>query len=352
MKFAVVGTGSSALALAGDISLKGYSVNMGCLPQYEARLAPVLKKGGIEVSGAAVGGFARLNMVTTDMEKLIKGVDVIFMAAPAYHHEEFVSALAPYLEPGQFIVFISYFGAMRFRRWVKKFKIKDGVIPVETQSLAYAARLTDPGVVRIIAVKKNLPAAALSGDDTCRFLEKVSGVFPQMSAAENVMFTSFNNFCIVLFPVVMLMNAGRIEATLGRGWNLFSDGVTDSVARIMLEVDRERLALSESIGIKISSLTDFFIKPAKDARVTPGELSDAVRNNAYITNPLIPCPESLNDRYITETVPYGLVPWSSMGRMWNIPTPCIDSIIRMASVMNGTDYFGEGVNTEELGIKQ
>ena len=350
IKFAVVGTGSSALALAGDISIKGYLVNLGCLLRYESRLAPMREKGGIEVSDAAGDGFASLNMITTDIEQLIKGIDVIFIAAPAYHHEEFINAIASYLEPGQFIVFISYFGAIRFRGWSKKYKIKEGVIPIEMQSLPYAAIMTGPNAVRILAVKKNLPAASFNRDMTRSFLEKVSDVFPQMSEAKNVMYSSFNNPGVILFPVVMLMNIQRIESTERKDWNLFSDGVTDSVASILLKADYERLSLGKAIGIKINSLTELFVKSAKSSHVTPEELSYAIRNNAYVSNPLVPCPKSLNHRYITDTVPYGLVQWSSMGQMWNICTPCMDSIIRKASEINCSDYFNEGVGVEEMVI--
>ncbi len=58
-KFAVLGTGNSGQAYAADISLKGYSVNLAEVPEFENNLLAIEKKGGIEISGEAGNGFAR-----------------------------------------------------------------------------------------------------------------------------------------------------------------------------------------------------------------------------------------------------------------------------------------------------
>ena len=72
-KFAVLGTGNSGQAFAADITLKGYSVNLAEVPEFEENLRAIEKKGGIEISGEAGNGFARLNMLTTDLKEAIKG---------------------------------------------------------------------------------------------------------------------------------------------------------------------------------------------------------------------------------------------------------------------------------------
>jgi opine dehydrogenase len=118
-KFAVLGTGNSGQAYAADITLKGYSVNLAEVPEFEDNLRAIEKKGGIEIFGKAGNGFARLNMMTTDLKKAIKGVDIIIVGGSAYAHEPFSRALANDFEDGQFILFTSNFGALRFRNWMK-----------------------------------------------------------------------------------------------------------------------------------------------------------------------------------------------------------------------------------------
>ena len=63
-KFAVLGTGNSGQAYAADIALKGFSVNLAEVPEFEDNLLAIERKGGIDISGDASNGFAKLNMIT------------------------------------------------------------------------------------------------------------------------------------------------------------------------------------------------------------------------------------------------------------------------------------------------
>jgi len=350
-KFAVLGCGNSGQALAADIALKGFKVNLGILPELKSRIEPIRKKGGIELSGEAGDGFAQLDVITTNMEELIKGADIIFIAAPAYRHELFVKALAPYFADGQYVVFVSNFGALRFKVWAKQVNMKKEVIPVETQSLIYTARIIGPAKVRIFDVKKRLPAAALPARFTGSFMEKISRVFPEVVSAPDVLFTSLNNMGAVFHPALLLMNAGRIEATKGKGWNLYSEGATESVAQVILGIDRERLSICDVLGITGISIADMLVKAKKEQKVTAAALSQAMRNHPILTNPAIPGPASLNNRFIIEDVPYSLAAWSALAHMWSVSVPTIDAVISMASRAMEKDCFAEGTTTESLGIE-
>jgi opine dehydrogenase len=94
---------------------------------------------------------------------------------------------------------------------MKEAGVTTRVTPVETISLLYATRASEPGVVACIGVKSKLPTAALPASRT----------------------TSLNNLNPIVHPPMVLFNAGRIEATGGKGWNLYADGATESVAKIM-----------------------------------------------------------------------------------------------------------------------
>ncbi|MEM3754432.1 MAG: hypothetical protein QXE19_01925 [Candidatus Bathyarchaeia archaeon] len=50
---------------------------------------PIIKNGGIEITGVARTGFARLKKVTTNIKDAIKGAKVIFITVPAFAHEVF-----------------------------------------------------------------------------------------------------------------------------------------------------------------------------------------------------------------------------------------------------------------------
>jgi opine dehydrogenase len=350
-KFAVLGTGNAGQTFAADITLKGYSVNLAEVPEFEANLRAIEKKGGIEISGDAGNGFAELNMITTDLKAAIKGVDIIIIGGSAHAHEPLSKALAHHFEDGQFIMFTSNFGALRFHKWMKEAGVTTRVTPVETISLLYATRAVEPGVVACIGLKSILPAAALPASRTDAFLEKIKPVFPQFVAAENAWSTSLNNLNPIVHPPMVLFNAGRIEASGGKGWNLYADGATESVAKIMLSMDKERMAvlkLISSDGIPIKDSFETFYAKYSLGKKT---LSETLRQSPIHSNPAFPAPSSVDTRYINEDLPFGLVPWALFGRMWGVLTPTIDAIIQIASTMLNVDYFQKGLTAEDLGIQ-
>lgn len=350
LKFAVLGTGNSGQTFAADIALKGYCVNLAEVPAFEENLRIIDRKGGIEISGEAGNGFARMNMITADIQKAIKGVDIIIIGGSAYAHEPFSKALAPHFEDGQFILFTSNFGALRFIKWMKQAGITTRVTPVETMSLVYATRATEPGAVSCIGIKNHLPVAALPAGRTREFLDKIQPVFPQFAAADSVWLTSVNNLNPIVHPPMVLFNAGRIESTGGKGWNLYADGATESVAKIMLAMDEERMALLAPISNRGIAIKDAFENLYEDYSLGKKSLSETLRQSPIHGNPAFPAPDKVDTRYLNEDLPFGLAPWSSIGRMWGIPTPQIDAVIHIASTMLGENYFTKGLTVDDLGI--
>ncbi|MBT8369132.1 MAG: NAD/NADP octopine/nopaline dehydrogenase family protein [Deltaproteobacteria bacterium] len=350
-KFAVLGTGNSGQAYAADITLKGYCVNLAEVPEFEDNLRAIEKKGGIEISGEAGNGFARLNMMTTDLKEAIQGVDIIIIGGSAYAHEPFSKALANDFEDGQFILFTSNFGALRFRNWMRETGVPTRVTPVESVSLLYATRAPEPGVVNCIGVKSNLPVAALPAGRTAEFLNLIKPVFPQFVAADNVWTTSVNNVNPIVHPPMVLFNAGRIEASGGKGWNLYADGATECVTRVMLAMDAERMALLGRVSNDGVAFKESFEKFYAKYSLGKQTLSETLRQSPIHGDPAFPAPSCVDTRYISEDLPFGLTPWSSIGRQWDEPTPNIDAVIRLVSTMLGKDYFVEGLTVEKLGLQ-
>ncbi|MBD3157965.1 MAG: dehydrogenase, partial [Candidatus Lokiarchaeota archaeon] len=61
-------------------------------------------------------------------------------------------------------------------------------------------------------------------------------------------------------------------------------------------------------------------------------------------------PNSLNNRYVTEDVPYALVPMSGLASLVGMQTPVVDSLTTLASALMGIDYWTEGRNLAKLGF--
>jgi len=350
-KFAVLGSGNSGQTYAADITLKGFSVNLAEVPEFEDNLTAIEKKGGIEISGDASNGFAKLNKITMDLQEAIKGVDVIIIGGSAYAHEPFSKALINDFEDGQFILFTSNFGAMRFHKWIKEAGVTTQVTPVESMSLLYATRALEPGVVSCIGVKDRLPVACLPAKKTQEFIDKIRQVFPQFTAADNVWFTSVNNLNPIVHPPMVLFNAGRIESTGGQGWNLYADGATESVAKMMLAMDEERMSLLDPVSKNGISFKDAFENLYEGYSMGKKSLSETLRQSPIHGNPAFPAPSSVDTRYINEDLPFGIAPWSSIAKMWERPTPNIDAVLQIASTMLNVDYLVDGLAVKDLGIE-
>jgi opine dehydrogenase len=351
LKFAVLGTGNSGQTFAADIALKGFSVNLAEVPEFAHTLHAIEAKGGIEITGEASNGFAKLNMYTTDIAKAIKGVDIIIIGGSAFAHEPLSKALINEFEDDQYVLFTSNFGALRFRKWMLEAGIKTRVTPIESMSLLYATRASEAGVVSCIGIKNNLPVAALPARRTNEFIGKISSVFPQFVAAENILFTSLNNMNPIVHPPMVLFNAGRVESMESTDWNLYADGATESVVKVMLQMDQERMLLLDCLGMKVMAFKDTFEHLYQGYSLGRTSLSDTLRGSPIHSNPAFPAPSTLKTRYLKEDLPFGLTAWSSIGNMWGVPMPNIDAVIRIASTMLEVDFCSEGITVNDLGIE-
>ena len=61
-------------------------------------------------------------------------------------------------------------------------------------------------------------------------------------------------------------------------------------------------------------------------------------------------PFNLDVRHLTEDIPYGLVTFSSLGKMLGVPTPVSDSIIKISEVLLDRDFWSMGRTVEAMGF--
>ena len=116
--------------------------------------------------------------------------------------------------------------------------------------------------------------------------------------------------------------------------------------KVIKAVCKEVAGTREAIGIKLleypkesfwskSTIMSVYFKATRDMEDTVADIAGS---------------SSMKDRYITEDVPYGLVPTSLIAHKFNVDIPIINATINLASVINQTDYYQEGRSLKELGI--
>lgn len=342
LSFAVVGAGNGGQAIAGHLALKGHKVNL--YNRTYQKLLPIIEKGGIELEGE-VKGFGKLSVITDDIEKAIKDVDIILVAVPASAHYKIAEEMLPYLKDGQIVVLTPgrTGGALEFYNIIRRREDLD-VIIAETDTLIYACR-SSMGKSKIFMVKEVVAVAAIPTDKTEMVVEALNTAFPQFIPAQNVLETSLNNFGAVFHPAPTILNAARIETTQGN-FEFYREGISPSVAKILEKIDNERMMVAKALGVNTISAKRWL----KESYNAEGEnLYEAIQNTkAYVG---LLAPQTLDCRYIFEDVPMSLVPMSSIGKEIGIKTPTIDAVIHLASVMHGKDYWNIGRTAEKLGIQ-
>ncbi|MGH9319998.1 MAG: NAD/NADP octopine/nopaline dehydrogenase family protein [Vicinamibacteria bacterium] len=344
-KVAVLGTGNAGASLAGVFSLAGVDVSLAELPEFEDSLRPMVEHGGVDVQGEYGVGLARPSLMTTELGEAIRGRKLLMFCHPAYAHEAFTRACAPFLEDGQVLVYISYFGAMRMARLLSELNVDAKVTVAETLSFVYACDKTGPHHVLVKRRKEGLPFSAFPARKTGEALESVNSVFEDFLSARNCLDTSINNVNPCQHTPGIVLNAGWIEATQG-GFAFYTEGVTPAVVRLQNALEEEKMEIAGRLGLdKIPTS----VLARRMYRKIVEQTGGATIQSKYYAD-VKDAPKTLKHRYLVEDAKFGLVPISSIGRELGIETPMMDSIVRLGSVLSETDLALEGITAEKLGL--
>jgi opine dehydrogenase len=344
--YTVIGAGHGGKAMAAHLALMGLPVTL--YNRTSEHVAAIAARGGIELESYEGGphGFGELHCVTSDLAEAIREAAVIMVVVPSSAHADIARAAAPYFQDGQVVVLHPgrTCGAIEFTKAMRDQGCQADVIVAEAETFIYASRSDGPAQARIFRIKEAVPLAALPATCTSLVLEQICPVYPQFIDGINVLQTGLNNMGAIFHPSLTLLNAGWIEATHG-DFEFYIQGVTPAVARVLEVLDRERVTVASSIGIRARTAMDWL----QLAYNTIGnDLHEAIHNQPGYYG--IRAPSTLNHRYIFEDVPMSLVPIASFGQQYGVSVRGMDSIIRLACIVHRTDYWRRGRTLDKLGL--
>ncbi len=347
-KYTVIGAGHGGKAMAAHLALMGADVALW--NRTFDHISVVKKRGGIELESPEGGphGFGNINLVTSDISEAIAHAQVIMVVLPSSAHGDIAKAAAPHLKDGQIVILHPgrTLGALEFTKVMRDNGCTADVTVSEAETFIYASRADGPAQARIFRIKEAVPLAALPACRNEMVLEAIQHAYPQFIDGVDVLHTGLNNMGAIFHPALTLLNMGWIEATHG-DYQFYIDGVTPSVARVLEVLDRERVTVASSVGVRARTSLEW-LKLAYD---TVGEdLHEAIHNQPGYYG--IKAPPTLNHRYIFEDVPMSLVPMASLGMRYGVSVRGMDSIIRIGSIIHRTDYWRRGRTLERLGLEQ
>lgn len=354
MRLAVIGDSTihAGFAIAADCALAGHDVRIAAWPGEEGSLAPVARRGGIELTGrvdqalAGDGGLARVELC--ELAEVVQGAELIVIDTPAPTFEARFETLAPHLADGQIVhvAMHGYWPALRFAPILARFA-KQRVTVTEGSAPTHAAACED-AVVDLQWVRRGVPVAAFPASRRASVWPALSAIFPHAVPATDVIETGFSGLNMMIhFPLVLLNVAWMDRLTAGGATApLYSEGMTEHVERLAEAQDAERARVCAAWNVPFRSLRDDLAR-FYDA---PGaSLAEIVAHAEYYRR-LPPYPADVWRRWIGTDVAFGHRPLMDFARLAGVDTPIHAANVALAGALLGRDFQREGLNLDRLGL--
>ncbi len=349
-KVAILGAGNGGLTAAADLSKRGFDVALYELPQFSSNLEVVKKRGTILLQEPTGESLNKIGLVTTDIEKAIQNAQVVMLTIPGFAVEAFAEQLAPVIDEEQIILLngAASMGCVRFVNKAKEMGINKNFKIAELNSLTYGTRgfASEARVELFLRVKKVF-ISAYPSKNTDEIVSICRQLYDKLVVAKNIWQTTLENGNPEVHPGPSLLNAGRIEYSNGEFW-LYKEGITKHTANIIKAVEQERIALGKAFGFDVDGAIQGRYERGYFS-TNKGEIHELFNNSEVFT--AIKGPLSVTSRYLIEDISTGLVLWSNLGKVLNVPTPNIDAIITLGSSLLKTDFYKEGLTLEKLGFE-
>jgi len=327
MKVAILGGGAIGITYAAMLTRSGHDVVL-----WSETAGPL--NDTIYVEGAfTFSGHIQQN---PDLRKAVQNADVLICARGARGTQDLIDQLVPFITSGQTIIFsaelslCSAYADQMLKSAGKQVPIMSWSTTVVTARRIAADRISC-GTIRD-RVDYAVTAARDPDDSHAVLAGLFNTEFHQLPSALAVALSNLN-------PPIHLANAlanlTRIEKA--ENWENYA-GITPSVGRVIEALDLERLALAAHFGLKVRTVFEHYLSTFPG--ITAGPVT-AMASQVSSKGPPVPGPRSLDTRYLTEDIPFGLVPLVHIAGLVGVDMPLHKAGIRLASVYAGRDFGAE-----------
>lgn len=342
-KVAIIGAGNGGRATAVYLKNRGFTVNL--LFRTFERIKTIYFTKQIRSEGR-LKGIYDIDLVTPEYSQLLQeDVGVIIYVLPANVHADVTKKIASYLQNNQILLLTPgrTWGAVEVYNVLQKLRPDLRVYVGETQTLPFTSRSIDDTGVDIIQIKAQCEYCFYPEKYNHRVTTHLFKLFPRLIDVDDIRITSLNNIGAMLHPAGLILNTG----TISRGQDLlfYTEGMSTEVVKIVEAVDKERCTIMRKLGMNPVS----FMQWASNVYgVREKDFYTTFQRIRSYQN--IPAPKQMDVRYITEDVPTGLVPLSSIGKHLGVPTPAMDALINLACVLMDTDFRSIGRTNNNVGL--
>lgn len=231
--FAIIGAGNGGQAFAGYLSAKGYEVRL--FDFFDKTIDKIKAKGFIKLTGA-IESTSTLEKISTDLEGVITGADMIMVVNPAIYHRKIAKECAKYLNKNQ-IIFLnpgSTFGAFAFKKALEDYGFKENITIAESNTLLFACRAVEYGVVSVGGKKDRILISAFPASDNYKVIDMLKDAIPEIQLVKNVLATSLDNTNPMVHPAPTIMNCSWIES--GKKFLYYHEGIGNTASEFIEEI--------------------------------------------------------------------------------------------------------------------
>lgn len=355
MKVTVIGAGNGGVTAAYHFSKLGHEVCIYDNPKFDTQIKAVEKAGGIEALAEDHGcqmafpGFSKIALATTDIKSAMEFSNLFIMICPSFAQELFFESMIPHLKEGDTILLMpGNYGSLVLTKMLKdNGKENLNINFADAISIPWACRLVSPGVITIMGIKEFLPLSITTKGDKTEIKKRLSEVLPiPVEILDNALAAGLENINFGGHPLLTTLNMGILENFNGE-FNYYRDCCSTATAKAAAKMDIERLAVGKALGVKLRTELDAMNSLYASDYKTVYDFNRASTTHVKINS----APNSSKARYITEDVPYLLVPCYELAKLCGIKLPIVESCIHIASAYNDTDYFKTGRTLEKMGLE-
>ncbi|RYF57711.1 MAG: hypothetical protein EOO27_14725 [Comamonadaceae bacterium] len=339
---AVIGAGNVGQAIAGHMALLGHESRI--FDRWGHDLEPIRANNGIDLIGD-VEGHGVPSLLTTDLKAAVQGAEIVIVATPAFAHSYISKELADVLEPRQLVLFQpGVLGSAVELSRMFALAQRTPCLIAETSTSLYTCRMREPAKVYIGAIKNSIQIAAVPSAATPEALRIASSYFgDRYVAGQDALAVGLSNSNPIYHVPPTVLNFKTVEDADSHPLHAL---VTPPIADVIEAIDEERLALAGALGAKVSSYSEFL----NDAYgVSEGTFVERIHQG--YSRQSFPQPDSINHRYFTEDIPFGLVIWQSLATEIGVTLPLVNSFITLSNSLCGRDFVADGRTVQSLGLE-
>lgn len=353
-RITVIGAGNGGMTAAYHFAKLGHDVTIYDSPDFPAQIEAIRELGGIRALDEAhdcpmiLGGFEESIHPTCDPEEAASFSEIMVMVCPSFAQEILFRQLVGHMHDGQTLLLMpGNYGGLVLDRVRQEVRPELDLTFADAISIPWACRIHEPATITIMGIKEFLPLSVYPKaklTDARKALIKDTLPIP-VEFLDNPVQAGLENINFGGHPLLTTLNMGLLENFDGN-FCYYRDCCSTATANACAHMDKERLSVGSAYGFRLrTELEAMNALYAMDCE-TVYEL-----NRGSVTHSKIDkAPDSSHSRYITEDVPYLMVPCYELATLAGIKVPIVESCIHIASAYNDEDYFETGRTLEKMGL--